>query len=88
MEILAIAEKIQEKINKGKSFTTLEEQNERWIEHFHNILNRPPPEIAFSFGNVEKMAELDVCCEEIILDELKADIHGLRTINHQVKIKS
>ena len=46
----------------GNILTTTEEQSKRWVEHFHQLLDRPPP-ISPPILPPSRQ-ELDLCCEK------------------------
>ena len=60
----------------GKTLTKLEEQMERWNEHFKSVLNRPEPDEPI---DIEPGEELNIRTEGISRNEIKIAIKSLKS---------
>ena len=64
------------KDRQGKLLTTEKEQEERWAEHFQEVLNRPPPD---ETANIPEAAEdLDISTDPPTKEEIVAAIKTLK----------
>ena len=62
----------------GNVITTSEEQHQRWIEHFKDVLNQPDPESPMDFGSEPKQESLQVDTGDISEDEVKRAVARLK----------
>ena len=58
----------------GRLLTTTEDQNKRWVEHFQQLLNRPPPTNPPALLPSDQ--ELDINCEPPTETEVSTCSHG------------
>ena len=58
----------------GRLLTTTEDQNKRWVEHFKQLLNRPPSANPPTLPLSDQ--ELDINCEPPTKTEIKKAIHS------------
>ena len=63
----------------GELLTSFEEQQERWVEHFSNLLNRPPPDTEAEIPPPSE--ELDIDCNSPTTQEIAKAILALK--NHK-----
>ncbi|EYC18020.1 hypothetical protein Y032_0028g1635 [Ancylostoma ceylanicum] len=70
------------KDKNGKLLMSDEEQNNRWIDHFCNILNQPDPPQTYNFDDereaIGAIYELDVNTDDMGVEETEAAIRSLR----------
>jgi len=59
----------------GRLLTTTEEQHKRWVEHFQQLLNRPPPMEPPVLPAANQ--ELDISCEPLTRAEVEKAIKSL-----------
>ena len=64
------------KDSDGNLITTTEETQQRWVEHFSSILNRPPPQETANIPPADQ--RLDLNCEPPTLEEIKKAIDYLK----------
>ena len=67
---------IQDK--NGKILGTEEEQNERWVEHFKDVLNQTDPPSTFDFSNIVFRPLLKVIFGKITKKEVRKAIKALK----------
>ena len=60
----------------GRLLTTTEEQHKRWVEHFQQLLNRPPPMEPQILPPANQ--ELDISCEPPTRAEVEKAIKSLK----------
>jgi len=60
----------------GRLLTSTEDQNKRWVEHFKQLLNRPPPANPPTLPPSDQ--ELDINCEPPTETEIKKAIKSLK----------
>ncbi|XGW34915.1 hypothetical protein V3C99_018736, partial [Haemonchus contortus] len=63
---------------QAKNENDADEQKERWLEHFRNILNQPEPQRTYCFEGLEPANELDVDVGSITPEETIEAIRCLR----------
>ncbi|KIH59884.1 hypothetical protein ANCDUO_09874 [Ancylostoma duodenale] len=67
------------KDRSGKPLMTVEEQDERCMQNFREVLNQPDPPQAYNFGNEEEsFDDLDVNTSDISIEETETAVRGLR----------
>lgn len=66
------------KDKNGKVLASKEEQDGRWMEHFRETLNQPPPPSTFDFADAPPPTNLDVNMEDINTAEVMAAIRRLK----------
>ena len=64
------------KDKQGKLLTTEKEQDERWAEHFREVLNRPPPDETADIPEAEE--DLDIDIDPPTKEEIVAAIKTLK----------
>ena len=64
------------KDKQGKLLTTEKEQDERWAEHFREVLNRPPPDETTDIPEAEE--DLDIDIDPPTKEEIVAAIKTLK----------
>ena len=67
------------KDKSGKLLLSDEEQNERWVEHFRDVLNQPRPIETHCFEEMEGYDELDVDVSSITVEETEQAIKCLKS---------
>ena len=65
------------KDKQGKVLSS-EEQNQRWIQHFREVLNQPDPPSFLNFDSYEAMHPLEVNTDEIRITEVLKAIKTLK----------
>ncbi|PIO73735.1 hypothetical protein TELCIR_04284 [Teladorsagia circumcincta] len=63
----------------GKLLLSDEEQSDRWLEHFQNVLNQPSPMETYYFDEMDPAEELDVNTGDITSEETDEAIKCLRS---------
>ena len=71
--------KVPIKDKQGKVFSSEEEQNQRWIEHFREVLNQPDPPSFLNFDTYEATHPLEISTDEIRVTEVLKAINTLKT---------
>ena len=67
------------KAKDGRTLVTSEEQAERWVEHFSEVLNQPEPTGLFDFDTeTQNATPLDVDLEDISVTEVSRAISKLK----------
>ena len=65
------------KNKNGKVLLTIEEQTNRWVEHFKDVLNQPHPETLHDFDRETGDEKLDVSLENFS-EEVTAAVQKLK----------
>ena len=63
---------IHVKDTTGHSISGVEDQKTRWMEHFNNLLNRPPPKDPHDIQPAEY--DLSINCDPPSIDEIESAI--------------
>ena len=58
--------------------STTEEQDQRWKEHFEEVLNQPEPTAAIEVED-QPLFELEINCNDIKANEITKAINSLKT---------
>ncbi|PIO72195.1 hypothetical protein TELCIR_05886 [Teladorsagia circumcincta] len=63
----------------GRLLLSDEDQNERWVEHIHGVLNQPEPKKTYCFNEMDTADEIEVSIGDITIEETDQAIKCLRT---------
>ncbi|PIO70049.1 hypothetical protein TELCIR_08113, partial [Teladorsagia circumcincta] len=63
----------------GRLLLSDENQNERWVEHFHDVLNQAEPKKTYCFNEMDTADEIEVNIGDITIEETDQAIKCLRT---------
>ena len=66
------------KDKNGKVLLTIEEQTNRWVEHFKEVLNQPHPEILHDFDTETADKQFDVSLENFSEENVTAAVQKLK----------
>jgi hypothetical protein len=66
------------KSKDGDILLTKEEQEQRWIEHFQEVLNQPPPSTVFSFTQEQICAQTQFETSDLSTTEVNKAIQVLK----------
>ena len=73
------ASELPVKGKNGEALKTEKEQDDRWIEHFKEVLNQPAPETELKIEEESMMPQIeDVNCTEITCDEVQIALKKLK----------
>uniref|UniRef100_A0A7I4Z1I1 Reverse transcriptase domain-containing protein n=1 Tax=Haemonchus contortus TaxID=6289 RepID=A0A7I4Z1I1_HAECO len=80
-ELIGSSKKVNLPINdsNGRLLLNADEQKERWLEHFRNILNQPEPQRTYCSEGMESANELEVDVGSITPEETIEAIRCLRS---------
>uniref|UniRef100_A0A7I5E8S3 Reverse transcriptase domain-containing protein n=1 Tax=Haemonchus contortus TaxID=6289 RepID=A0A7I5E8S3_HAECO len=62
----------------GRLLSSSDEQNQRWLEYFRDILNQPSPSTTYCFDNTDPVEQLEVNTGYITKEEVSAAIECLK----------
>mgnify|MGYP003416956578 CR=1 FL=1 len=66
------------KSKDGRDLLTDEEQAERWVEHFQEVLNQPTPASLFDFNSEANPTEINISESEITSQEVRKAIGKMK----------